>query len=191
MHSPPSWPGAGLVLVAPGGLPAADGSPARLAALLGLRLLAPAIDAAADPDAVLAALAAEPPGWLLPLPLDPGGDLDGPGCWAEALAAWRQPVLLLLPLQAQGGAPRAYQALLQSLGAPLVGLVQACGPWPEARRRRDGLPWLGWLPGAADGPAGPEDDGDDPAAALRATTLARWQRISGARPDPPLPHPPA
>jgi len=191
MQSPQSWSGDGLVLVAPGGLatPAFSGpepGPAeRLAALLGLRLLPLAVSAADDPSVVLHGLSREPSGWLLPLSLDPGQDLAVPGCWAEALGAWRQPVLLLVPstesaaesksAAAPTGAARAYHALLQAAGVPLLGLVQVQGTWQPEQRRCDGLPWLGWL--------APEGD-PEPHVALRAAATARWRTVSAARPDP-------
>ena len=185
MQSPQSWPGDGLVLVAPGGLatPAFSGpepGPAeRLAALLGLRRLPLALSAADDPSVVLQGLSREPSGWLLPLSLDPGQDLAVPGCWAEALGAWRQPVLLLVPpvasAGAAAGAARAYHALLQAAGVPLLGLVQVQGTWQPEQRRCDGLPWLGWL--------APEGD-PEPDVALRAAATARWRAVSAARPDP-------
>ena len=139
-----SWPTAGLVLLAPGGTTPAAAAP--LAEQLGLRLLLEPHTSQQDPAEILAALAGEPPGWLLPLALDPGADLEVPGCWADVLGAWRQPVLLLLPAAAAAAGPaRAYRALLDQAGVPLVGLVQEGTPWHPEPRRRDGLPWLGWL----------------------------------------------
>jgi hypothetical protein len=80
------------------------------------------------------------------LPLDPGLVLQGFGHWAEALGAWRQPVLLLLAAeQLQTGLPAAMAALLDQWQVPLAGLVQAGGPWQPDLRRGDGLPWLGTL----------------------------------------------
>lgn len=187
MNSAELRSGAGLVLLAPGGLVDAAVA-ARLAALLGLRLHAATDD---DPTPLLAALADQPPGWLLPLPVDPGQDLDGGGCWAEALGAWRQPALLLIPRQAPSGAPRAYGALLQGSGVPLVGLIQLGGSWSAEHRRRDGLPWLGWLPstdGAQPGTGG--DPVDDATVALLAACRRRWSEISAARPAASLRHPP-
>ncbi|BEV36420.1 hypothetical protein [Synechococcus sp. M16CYN] len=81
------------------------------------------------------------------------GDAARPHCnggsWLEALADWRLPVLLLVPGDADGGIPGsgpAYAALCRELKVPLVGLVQLQGIWDEDRRRKDGLPWLGWIP---------------------------------------------
>ena len=74
-----------------------------------------------------------------------------------------------------GGAARAYTALLQQAGVPLVGLVQLGGTWQPEVRRRDGLPWLGWLPTADD--AIPADQAQ---AALAELVLRRW-RLSAAR----------
>lgn len=71
------------------------------------------------------------------------------GNWLEALADWRRPVLLLVPGEADGGVPgtaAAYTALCRQLGVRLLGLVQLQGTWNQESRRRDGLPWCGWLP---------------------------------------------
>ena len=131
-----------------------------------------------QPPQSLASLAEQGPG-LVPLPLDPGLVLQGFGHWAEALGAWRQPVLLLVPPAASAGAAagaaRAYHALLQAAGVPLLGLVQVQGNWQPEQRRCDGLPWLGWL--------APEGD-PEPDVALRAAATARWRAVSAARPDP-------
>ena len=189
MNSPEPRNGAGLVLLAPGGL-SDPAVPESLAALLGLRLLvAPAESAAGcppslpspadDPARVLAVLAGQPPGWLLALPIDPGQELIGGGCWAEALGAWRQPALLLITPQVPAGAPRAYHALLQSAGVPLLGLVQIGGSWDPEIRRRDGLPWLGWRPETEARPADAASD-DDVVADLRATCRLRWRELSAA-----------
>lgn len=183
MHSTAPRHRHNLVLVAPGG-GVEPRDAARLAALLGLRPL-PLASAAQEPNQLLLALAAGPAGWLLPLGLDPGADLEGPGCWADVLAAWRQPALLLLPEDAAAGAPRAYHALLASGGVPLLGLVQLGGIWEPQRRRCDGLPWLGWLAAAAAADA-PEAD-----RALAAACQARWRLLSAARPDAPLTAPAA
>jgi hypothetical protein len=84
---------------------------------------------------------------LLGLPLDPGLPLARGGHWAEALGAWRQPVVLLLRAdQLQTGLPAAMTALLERWQVPLVGLIQGGEPWEWVDRRRDGLPWLGALP---------------------------------------------
>ena len=71
------------------------------------------------------------------------------GNWLEALADWRRPVLLLVPGDPHGGVPgtaAAYTALCRQLGVRLLGLVQLQGTWDQESRRRDGLPWCGWLP---------------------------------------------
>ena len=195
MNSPELQAGSGLVLLAPGGL--ADPAVAeRLAALLGLRLHAAW---AGDPTPLLAALADQPPGWLLPLPIDPGQDLSEDfghgGCWAEALGAWRQPAMLLIPTQAPSGAPRAYSALLQGAGVPLLGLIQLGGSWNPEERRRDGLPWLGCLPLPHEAqdraqPGSGCDPSDDAIVDLLAACRRRWREISAARPAGALRHPP-
>ncbi len=119
--------------------------------------------ALADPPRLLAALAAQPAAWLWPLPLDPGAFLGPGGSWAEALGAWRQPCLLLIPAaMAASGPAAAYHALLKRQGVPLLGLIQWGGPWLAGDRRRDGLPWLGWL---ADPPALAAGASGAPAAA--------------------------
>ena len=161
------------MLLAPDGVTAQPA--ALLAAQLQLRLLAWSIPAEQDPALTLAALAQEAPGWLLPLPLDPGADLALPGCWADALAAWRQPALLLLPAAAaNGGLPRAYHALLAMAGVPLLGLLQWGLPWSAEPRRRDGLPWLGCLAAGDQSPA----LADDPAAMAWPLLLRRrWAAL--------------
>jgi len=157
------------VLLAPAGVE--PRLAARLAPPLGLRPLERAVSAADDPNAILAALAQEPAGWLLPLPLDPGAELAVPGCWADALAAWRQPALLLLPATAAAvGQARAYRALLELAGVPLLGLLQLGQPWSPEQRRRDGLPWLGCL----------EAEAPD-AAALALLIRRRWVALQGAQ----------
>lgn len=175
MSSAHPWPGPGLVLLAPAG--AQPQVAVCLAQPLGLRPLTLPLSSADDPSVFLAALAQEPPGWLLPLPLDPGADLGVPGCWADALAAWRQPALLLLPAgPAAAGMPRAYRALLELAGVPLLGLVQVGLPWNPEQRRSDGLPWLGCLP--LDGGM------EDPAAvdpALPLLIRRRWAALQGAQ----------
>ena len=176
--------GPGSTLADSSGLPLA----ARLAAVLELRLLPEAAVSAAvggvgadlwanDPAILLAALAPLAPGWLLPLPLDPGADLAMPGCWAEALAAWRQPTLLVVPAPIPGrsnGLARAYNALLQTAGVPLLGLVQWGGAWDPIARRRDGLPWLGCLPADEAGTA------QEMGLALRQVSRRRWQTLGPA-----------
>jgi len=121
----------------------------------------------ADPARLLAAASEQPGPWLWPLAGDPGAFLGDEGCWAEALGAWRQPTLLLIPAAAASTGPAAaYAALLQRQGVPLLGLIQWGGPWLAADRRRDGLPWLGWL-------AAPQDQAWEAAADLaRALQLA-------------------
>jgi hypothetical protein len=181
----PAWPSAGLVLLAPGGVSPGDG--ARLAGVLGLRPLALAPDQQGDPDGALAWLGAAAPGWLLPLGLDPGAELAQPGCWCEALGAWRQPVLLQLPAaEAGSGLARAYTALLAAAGVPLVGLLQLGGPWQPERRRVDGLPWLGWLPAEAPLAGSPDEEARE---ALRLHLLARWQLSSARAAEPAHPTP--
>jgi hypothetical protein len=180
----PAWPSAGLVLVAPGGVSAAEGL--RLADLLGLRLLACSAELQSDPNAALAGLAQEPSGWLLPLAVDPAAALEQPGSWSEALGAWRQPVVVQLPaLMAAAGPARAYAALLTADAVPLVGLLQLGEPWQPEQRRMDALPWLGCLPEEeAFASADPAQERE----ALRLNLMARWQLSSAraAAPDHPV-----
>jgi hypothetical protein len=179
-----SEPLGGLLLVAMGTRPelaALDGAAARLTAPGGLILRR--LDRTDDPDAALCTLAdpgfAGPPtlagGWLAALPVDPGLPLAGGGSWAEALGAWRQPTLLLVSeAQLATGLPAAGAALLLRWQVPLVGMIQAGSPWSPEERRRDGLPWLGWLP--------PGDEEEDPEAlrALLMVVQRRWHRIKAA-----------
>ena len=75
----------------------------------------------------------------------PQGDVS----WLQALADWRQTVLLLTTADSDGtipGTAPAYAALCRELHVPLLGLVQLQGPWNGPARRRDGLSWLGWIP---------------------------------------------
>ena len=75
--------------------------------------------------------------------------LEGDTSWLQALADWRQPVLLLTTGEHDGsicGGAAAYGALCRELQVPLLGLVQLQGPWNGPARRRDGLSWLGWIP---------------------------------------------
>ena len=73
------------------------------------------------------------------------------GSWLSALADWRLPVLLLTPGESDGGvagAAAAWVALCHQLGVPLLGITQLGGAWHRQARRRDGLPWCGWIPEA-------------------------------------------
>ena len=136
-----------------------------LARALGMPLSAP-LDPQ-DPQRALAGLAAQGP-CLVPLPVDPGLPLNGAGHWAEALGAWRQPVLLLLAgEQLESGLPAAMVALLHQWQVPLVGLVQGDGAWDPEARRGDGLPWLGGL-----------DPATGEAGTLAAALALRWRQIA-------------
>ena len=71
------------------------------------------------------------------------------GSWLEALADWRTPVLLFTMAEPDGsisGSAAAWSALCRQLKVPLIGLVQLQGRLDAAARRRDGLPWCGWIP---------------------------------------------
>jgi hypothetical protein len=137
---------------------------------------------AKDPDSSLAALGAEDTApWLAALPLDPGLPLERGGSWAEALGAWRQPCLLVLRgEQMATGLPAAGAALLEHWRVPLAGLVQVGGDWQPALRRRDGLPWLGWLPetGVESGEAA--EEAGAAMAALRQVLRGRWRVLQAA-----------
>jgi hypothetical protein len=169
---------------------AADQPLTELLQLLQLQLLPALADQSVDPVQALGALQSRPEGWLLPLALDPGAWLGRPLCWAEALGAWRQPCLLLVAGAAAGAGPdRATAALLRSHGVPLLGLVQWGGDWRPQERSVDGLPWLGWLPGAADSAPANADLAVEARLELRRRCWARWQQLSSAMaasapPDP-------
>jgi len=183
---------------APGWVLLAAGAPAAVAALqaqaaptlasaLALSLVAP-LDPQ-QPDHALAALAL-PAGAkgsaaaLAPLPRDPGHPLDDGRHWAEALGAWRQPALLVIPAaQLASGLPSAATALLRQWQVPLVGLLQWGGTWQAEARRRDGLPWLGHLPelrpAQTDAEPGRDDGGggDDGGSQLAAAVALRWRQL--------------
>ena len=67
----------------------------------------------------------------------------------EMLALRQQPVAILVPAREDGvipGTAPSYTALCKELRVRLIGLVQLGGPWKPDERRRDGLPWCGWIP---------------------------------------------
>ncbi len=149
---------------------------ARLAAAEGVALRQLAKDK--DPDASLAALGAEDSApWLAALPLDPGLPLARGGSWAEALGAWRQPCLLVVRgEQMATGLPAAGAALLERWRVPLMGLVQVGGNWQPLKRRRDGLPWLGWLPESGKD----NEEAGAAMAALQQVLRGRWRVLQAA-----------
>lgn len=128
---------------------------------------------AAEPSAALA----HRPAGLAGLPQDPGCSLETGGHWAELLGAWRQPAVVLLTAeQVAWGQAAASTALLTQQAVPLLGLVQWGEPWDRRRRRREGLPWLGWLlPQWAVG-ADPEQG-----LPLREAARLRWARLAADR----------
>jgi hypothetical protein len=172
-------PKGGLLLVGLGRQQELEGLAAvaaQLAAAEGVALRE--LAGAADPDAGLAALTAEAAGpWLAALPLDPGLPLERGGSWAEALGAWRQPCLLVVRgEQLDTGLPAAGAALLERWRVPLAGLVQVGGDWQPSERRRDGLPWLGWLPESGDG----REEYEAAMAALQQVLRGRWRVLQAA-----------
>ena len=78
------------------------------------------------------------------------------------------------------GLPAAGAALLEHWRVPLAGLVQVGGDWQPALRRRDGLPWLGWLPetGVESGEAA--EEAGAAMAALRQVLRGRWRVLQAA-----------
>ena len=67
----------------------------------------------------------------------------------EILALRQQPVAILVPVCKGGvipGTAPAYAALCHQLNVQLIGLIQLGGFWRPDERRRDGLPWCGWIP---------------------------------------------
>jgi hypothetical protein len=138
---------AGLFLVAPAGLSPALA--ARLGALLQRRLLDPLPGSAQAPEQQLQQLLDLPGGWLQPLAVDPASDVSErvpASCWAELLGAWRfRTCLLVSEEDLRSGRARSQVVLLQHYKVPVLGVVQCGGPWLPQARRRDGLPWLGWL----------------------------------------------
>ena len=100
-----------------------------------------------SPDAVLSSCADATS--LLRLNGDAARLHPSGGSWLSALADWRLPVLLLTPADSDGGVPgaaAAWVALCHQLGVPLIGITQLRGTWQIQARRRDGLPWCGWIP---------------------------------------------
>jgi hypothetical protein len=121
------------------------------------------------------ALAALPVACLAPLGVDAGMPLGGHGHWAEQLGAARQCCLLLVSAeQLNSGVAAATTALLQHWQVPLLGLIQWSAPWNGEARRRDGLPWLGWLEADA-------STTGESAAALNDAARLRWQMLAAER----------
>ena len=180
-------PKGGLLLVGLGRQQELEGLAAvaaRLAAAEGVALRA--LAAAGDPDAGLAALTGAATGaaagpWLAALPVDPGLPLERGGSWAEALGAWRQPCLLVVRgEQLDTGLPAAGAALLERWRVPLAGLMQVGGDWQPTERRRDGLPWLGWLPESGGESGAESEEAGAAMAALRQVLRGRWRVLQAA-----------
>ena len=80
---------------------------------------------------------------------DPGKILAEGGSWLEAFGAWKKPLILVVMPLPNGdipGSAAAYVALSKQLSVPLIGIFQFRGVWTPSLRRRDGLPWCGWIP---------------------------------------------
>jgi len=140
----------------------------------------PDVPAPATFEALLAAPeSSNADGPLALLPVDPGQWIVGFGTWAEALGAWRQPVLVAVPAEAhRSGTPAALVALLHQEGVPLVGLIQIGGVWEPDHRRQDGLPWLGCWPQEVQDPGGHAlgDPGEELAEELAQETVIHLRR---------------
>ena len=165
------------------GPPGASQAAGRLAALLGARLLELGIDAGPDRELTTLTGAAEAgtAPWLAALPLDVGAPLADGSCWAQALGAWRQATLLVIPEpQLASGLPAAGCALLQRWQVPLLGLLQWGGEWQAAQRLRDGLPWLGLLPDAHAADERGARDADGAELALAAALSLRLRNLQQA-----------
>ncbi len=96
------------------------------------------------------------------------------GSWLEALAAWRQPVILLVSPLPSGGIPgiaAAYAALCQTISVPLIGLVQLGGLWDQTQRRADGLAWCGWVQADHDSQGSTESGNEDTDPIMVSTQL--------------------
>ena len=69
--------------------------------------------------------------------------------WMDGLSDWKQPVILMvepIPSGELPGSATAYASLCKMLSIPLIGLVQLGGVWKPTLRRRDCLPWCGYIP---------------------------------------------
>ena len=99
-----------------------------------------------DPSTVLKSLPNEP--GMVQLTGDPAMHYQDQGSWFEALGAWRQPTVLFAKPLDSGKIPgivHAYAALCKTSSVPLLGLLQLGGYWEPSVRRKDGLPWCGWV----------------------------------------------
>ncbi|WP_320668037.1 hypothetical protein [Prochlorococcus sp. MIT 1307] len=102
-----------------------------------------------DPREVLASLSKE--NGLVQVLGDPAINYCYRGSWLEALAAWREPTILMASSDSSGemtGCASAYVALCQVLSVPLLGIIQVGGVWTPLHRKLDGLPWCGLIPGS-------------------------------------------
>lgn len=177
----------------PGSLPPLTRVTQRLAELLDRPVLE--LETTAGPDAALSAAgeqaalsaageqaAAGAAGWLAGLEIDVGVALTEGRCWAEALGAWRQPAVLVIPTaQLSSGLPAAASALLRQWQVPLVGLLQWGGVWQAEARQRDGLPWLGLLAeNERSGSSGDPDQDDNNGQILTAALALRWRQLQRA-----------
>ena len=123
---------------------------------------------------------------LIRLVGDPARQRSEGGHWLDALADWRRPLLLLVKGNSDGsvsGCAAAYTALCQQLHAPLEGVIQIQGTWDSRQRRRDGLPWCGWIPDTNAGETG--EQLDRLTLCLSATTRDRLLRGEATAATPP------
>jgi hypothetical protein len=161
----------------PGSLPPLAAVSRRLAETLRRPVLE--LDTTAGPDAALSGLGHQAEacggGWLAGLESDVGLSLADGRCWAEALGAWRQPVVLVIAShQLYSGVPAAATALLRQWQVPLLGLLQWGGVWQAGERQREGLPWLGLLEPEDRSDAAPADDSGP---ALATAVALRWSQL--------------
>ena len=148
-----------------------------LQAVLGHEPLVPA--SADDPFAVLQQLEeAAADRWLL-VTEEPAAHRGCGNHWCAAVAAFRRPLLFVIPAAAGWeGRARAYGALAQQTGVPLLGVASE-GAWmPEgfSPSRDLGLPWIGTFPAEpSEFTAG--SDGDEQLWTIRERIHWRWRML--------------
>ena len=135
-----------------------------------------------DPFAVLQQLeATSADRWLL-VTEEPAAHRGCGNHWCAAVAAFRRPLLLVVPAVAGWeGRARAYGALAQQTGVPLLGVASE-GEWvPEgfSPSLDLGLPWIGTLPAEpSERPAAA--GGDEWIWTVRERIHRRWQMLVAA-----------